>query len=345
MTESIDKVFADCLEMIESKQHTLAEFLDAYPQFERELHALFSVVSSLSVLNGTMPSIEFSQTSPKRLLGKLPDRKVPWYERIYTSIFGSKLQLKPKIGFAQLMIGVVVLLMVLTSGMFAVNAASPGNLLYGLDRKFEQVRLSIAVTPEKTIALHLKHADERLDEAKRKLADDDLNQALVAFEAYRNEIYQAAKIIAGLSSTERDAILAQFYEHLAVQRQEIAEIEQQVPEQARNALKNSLNPVTPAESPVSPQIPADCAPQNPMETDSQNSAGETQQGNEENVPQNDGCGGGGSNENESPGPSEENFQNSIEEPAYGPTDQVPPGPGKNKLPNLDSGTFQKKHDA
>jgi hypothetical protein len=144
------------------------------------------------------------------------------------------------------------------------------------------------------MTIRLEYAFERLDEANRKLAEDELEQAVVAFDGYHHQVYQIAKMIAGTQGEQREALLAQFYGALGVQRADIKETIQSVPEKARIEIQNALD-AAPAldaqmrddlETPIengpqgtdgeAPQEPPEEAPQAPPEDAPQGDDGEGQ---------------------------------------------------------------------
>jgi hypothetical protein len=75
-----------------------------------------------------------------------------------------------RFSMVQLIIAIVIALSAATGGVvYAADGAAPGDLLYGLDRALEQLQLSFTDQPEAELALRLRLAEERLQEARELL--------------------------------------------------------------------------------------------------------------------------------------------------------------------------------
>ena len=84
----------------------------------------------------------------------------------------------------------IIIFFIIVSGVggtavLSADKAVPGDILYGLDRSMESLRLSMARTPEKKVQLQLEAAQERLQEAQvlAERGDADLlDTALTGFD-------------------------------------------------------------------------------------------------------------------------------------------------------------------
>ncbi len=294
MKETIEQAFAKCLEMMTDNGEHVSDCLALYPQFENELRELFLLRADLAELSDAHPSQQFVQNAAANLIAKLPDHKLPFFARVNRSMQVNFLQPVRKMGMVPVIIGLILLFLVVAGGIRVVDASAPGDVFYNLDRTLEQVRLRLADVPENAMTIRLEYAFERLEEANRKLAEDELEQAVVAFDGYHCQVYQIAKMIAGTQGEQREALLAQFYGVLGVQRADIKETIQSVPEKARIEIQNALD-AAPAldaqmrddlEAPIengpqgtdeeAPQEPPEEAPQAPPEDAPQGDEGEGQ---------------------------------------------------------------------
>ncbi len=92
----------------------------------------------------------------------------------------------------------------------AADGASPGSILYGLDRATEQVRLGLAGSPESRAGLALQIAQERLLEAQHEAAQGDRQGLTAALDGYDAALGVLLGLVASgeLDQAQTDVLLS-----------------------------------------------------------------------------------------------------------------------------------------
>src|SRR5688500_12857513 len=121
--------------------------------------------------------------------------------------------------------GVLVLSLVATASVASADAL-PDEPLYGLKVASEQVRLTLAQSPEDRAAVRLSMAEHRLAEAERLAVAGREPEALVAASAYGTQLAEAAAELASIERLEASGptIVARLRERLADQQARAADI-------------------------------------------------------------------------------------------------------------------------
>ena len=182
----------------------------------------------------------------------------------------------------QIIVSVILLIGLLFGGSFAVDASGPGDLLYGLDRSIEQLRLKLTADEGKALTLKMQNASERLDEAYKKLQKGDLENALKALEYYSVALDE---INANEEGQVREETRTMTQEEGALQAGTLDRIRLSQPEeaQARNAFQEALQR---ANMGLEQHFgPPEEAPQGPSEDVQQGPASEGVQGPNDDAPQ------------------------------------------------------------
>jgi hypothetical protein len=206
-TNSLDDALMDCLDAIVHGEATMEEKLALYPEYKDELTELLSLAQALNSLSQFAPSQEYVETSLEDLISNLPNRKLTLRSRL-ESLWQSRL---PVVGWrsATLIRSVAILLVVvvLTGGILhTTSAAGPGDLLYGLNLKWEQVQVNLAPDAAAATKIHLDHASKRLQITQKRLNSGNLDSALLALEAYQNEIDVVNKLILNAPPVDQDTL-------------------------------------------------------------------------------------------------------------------------------------------
>jgi len=82
--------------------------------------------------------------------------------------------IKNKLGIFAAVVAVFLIIL-----SVSYNDSAPGGILYGIDRGIEKIALNATKNPEKIIDLRIKHATERLEEAKLTSRDASATQILM----------------------------------------------------------------------------------------------------------------------------------------------------------------------
>jgi len=259
---------------------------------------------SVNALREVKPSEQFASQAANRLIAKLPDAPVTLWDRIRLIFMKDTIIMNRSIKMPQIIATIIIAISLMVGGSFAVEASAPGDLLYELDRSFEQIRLRLTSNPEEALALRMQYASERLEEAYKKVQKGDVENALRALEAYNEALDEIDPKEAGQVRTETRTMTQ---EEAANQAGTLDRIRLSQPEEAkaRNAFQKALHRAN-----MGLEIllgPPEGIPQGPSED----------------VPQ-------GPNSEGAQGPTEGAPQGPNEDAPQGPTDDAAPGPANGK---------------
>jgi hypothetical protein len=205
--ESIEEAFTQCLDDLERGESTIEESLVRYSQYEKELDELLALVGSLNSLGKLAPRSAFVANARQILIQRLPDREKPFHQSVLRmwqasiSLFQKRLS---KVYFVFIIILTFFVLMV--GGIYAADAAEPGDLLYSYDRILEQLQLDLAPNTEDVVKTRLEHATERLEEAQHKLDEGEIDNAIEALSSYGKEITILAGLEGNAEAVDQDVL-------------------------------------------------------------------------------------------------------------------------------------------
>ena len=107
----------------------------------------------------------------------------------------------------------------------SADAASPGDLLFGLDTAIEDARLSFANDEEKEVELHIEFATERLEELKSKIEGEGDQQDIEAAQLEFKEALAALEALLGGLTPEQRAAFEDAFAALIASRSDLGEFE------------------------------------------------------------------------------------------------------------------------
>lgn len=262
-SKKISSAFDDCLQIIEKHNVQLEDCLKMHPQFEQELTELLNLKKALKELKDINPSEKFYKNAHKRITHRLVDRPVTFFTCLRHIFTRKPYKTNRNFRMAQFFVTLILLFSLLTGGVFAADGAGPGDLLYGLNRAIDQVSLIFESDSEIEASKRLEFAAKRLEEAKNEIENGNLDNALIAFEAYDHEIDQYAKRLAskdGLDRAELEKLLA---ETLNIHLDVLSTILYNVPPEAHEAILKAIEASSALiDLPSGP--PADIVPGPPM---------------------------------------------------------------------------------
>jgi hypothetical protein len=242
MAISIDEALANCLETLIKQGSSIEDCVARYPQFENELVELVGMVYSLNSLDHISTRTQFAENASRRLVSKLPDRNVSYRQKIRPIKRKRKLKLIRGFSVVQIVIVVVLILSAVTGGTaFAADYAEPGDLLYGLDLQLEQIQLELAPNEEAATRIHLKIADERLEEAQNKLNDGDVDNGNAALDAYGLEVAALAKLVGSEGGVDQENLIELVNTALSRHQEVLTQLLDKVPDQARAGIQRALD--------------------------------------------------------------------------------------------------------
>jgi len=321
MPKTIEEAIEISLERIKNEEATVEDCVRDFPQYHNELREMLPLVVSLKSLEQIKPSQTFSQNAGLRLVSKLPDKPVTFWESI-RHIFAQR-QMKPKwrLRMSQIFISLLMAISLLVGGPVAVDAAGPGDLLFILDQALEQAQLNNISDPQEGVILRMAQATERLSEASAKFDKGKIDNALTALELYDALMNDLEEYIIRESGLNREEVRSMVQEELALQAGILDRVRFSWPEdaQARNAYQKALQR---SNMGVDTLLgPPEIAPQGPPENVPQGPTGEDAVGPSEEVPM---------------GLKEEAPQGPNEEAPHGMNEEVPLGPNNDETPHSPS---------
>lgn len=106
------------------------------------------------------------------------------------------------------MIGIVVAIVLsfifTTGSALAADSAGPGDLLYGIDLAFEQIRLELTTEEGKIVEFELEIAAERLEEAEHEYeAEADPDEINIALNSFDEAIAALEAVLDGMSPEQQ----------------------------------------------------------------------------------------------------------------------------------------------
>jgi hypothetical protein len=200
------RVLAECIESIESDEATLEACLARYPEHRSELQQLLPLVAALHDIPAVAPPADFREGARQRLLaqlspmhGNVTKESLPRY-RQHVRPFA----LRRRFTMAWIAVIVVVATLLAGGGMAcAADGAAPGDVLYGLDRSIEQVRIELTKDPQAVFELQLALATERLKEADKALGKAKKDQFNQALDNYDTTVAFIAETVQSSAATDK----------------------------------------------------------------------------------------------------------------------------------------------
>ncbi|HIP71016.1 MAG TPA: hypothetical protein EYH05_06430, partial [Anaerolineae bacterium] len=271
-------VLAECIEAIEQDRMTLADCLARYPEYAADLEALLPVMTEMRTAPPVSPSLAFRQEARQHLLRQLPpipNENVTFFQALRHSWQNIGLfQPTRRVSMTWIIIIATVVSIFAGGGAaaYAADAAVPGDPLYALDLTLEEMRLSLASTPEARVTLQLAFAEERLEEAQALAAANDTTNLPEALTGYGEAIAAIAQTVGTTEEAGQEALMALVDQSLAVHDTVLADLllenvmtagdmgqkppEQELPEQPGDGQMGDARCSVISENPVAEQIAA-----------------------------------------------------------------------------------------
>jgi hypothetical protein len=243
MAISMDEAIADCLECLQNTNSSIEECAAQYPKYQDRLIELLELTYSLSSLDSISPRDRFVENAGKRLASKLPDRNVSYGQKTHP-IRRKRLlnyHFRRWFGIVRFALIVVLMLSIFTGGTaFAADSSAPGDLLYGLDLAIEQIQLDLAPNIEAATRIHIKIADERLEEAEHKLNEGDVENGNVALVAYEREIVTLTDLVGSVEGIYQERITEMVDTALSKNQEYLKDLLTKNPDQAQDGIQRAL---------------------------------------------------------------------------------------------------------
>ncbi len=240
--DELTDALAYCLNALEQKEMSLQQCLDLYPQYRDELFVLLEKYEVVRSFPLEEIRLEFRKKGHQALLNAIKTRQPEVLsDRLLTYFRRMAFRRQHRFSPVQVL-GAAVLAFALVTGSvaYASDAAAPGDMLYGLDRAIERVRLNMAANGEDVIALRLAFAEERLKEVEDRVAAGDLDNTQAALEYYDAEISALAELVAGQDGFDEQAHIELVNAALSQHNEVLQRVLEKVPEQAKEAIQNAI---------------------------------------------------------------------------------------------------------
>lgn len=197
--ENIETIVTNCIREIKSGKATLAECLNRYPSRSQELEALLEVALNIQEPPAFELDSSYKQAAKARLLQQIKDAK---QEKSWSLSDIFSFGLPPQLAWARITVSVVVVLIVismLAGGIaYAAQDSLPGDSLYPVKIRTEDIRLMTARNSADKAELNLKFAQTRLVEMS-KLANSNEEKTELAVNGYRDNLDAAMAQIRRIS--------------------------------------------------------------------------------------------------------------------------------------------------
>lgn len=145
-------------------------------------------------------------------------------------------------------VGAVAIVGASTSLAVAAQTALPGEMLYPLKRALENAEAEIRVGPEAKGAVLLAAATDRLDEIKALSRNGALDEGPVMAETLLTFADQATEasdlLLDDYAETGNEASIRSLNDFTASSMESLAELQGQLPEEARDALRHAVQVLT-----------------------------------------------------------------------------------------------------
>jgi hypothetical protein len=159
LLRKISRAFDHCLQVKDEENAHLEECFNEHPQHKYEFAALLDLTKALKALKDINASEKFSKNANVRITKALGDRPVTFSEHMRQYLKKKPYRLNRRFSTAQFLLTLILAISLAIGGVYAANAAQPGEMLYGLDRAIDQIKLVLISNPEIIASTRLQYAD------------------------------------------------------------------------------------------------------------------------------------------------------------------------------------------
>lgn len=237
LSEIIDK----CLTLIQSGEASIADCLEAYPDYSADLKPLLSAALEIhSALSPNKPTEAFIKTTKIRLLNqlKIHEGKTQKSKR--------KLQHRPfrkrRPAFAFLSLALVLILLFSGIGMSSASAeALPGDTLYGVKRGVEELRLLLSFSPAGDAELLSEFTSVRLSEIEELVSTETLMNLDLALVEYDEMLSRLLEVVEEEEITNDADMLEKIHGGITNHEEVLQRVLEEAPPSAKKGLQNALD--------------------------------------------------------------------------------------------------------
>jgi len=239
---TVEEALGYCLEQIEQGKGAKEDCLALFPVHKQELSSLLDTYLRIKPISNEQPREEYVSSSHRELIRKISkNQPVTFPEGFRTTQYRRKKNLTWRFKMIQIIIVTLLALSAITGGaVYASNDSEPGDFLHGLDLAVEQLQLKLSTSEEEAAQLHLLFAIERLDEARGRLTEEDIENTEIALDLYGDEISALAQLVGGPGGANQEALLELVNSALSIHQIVLTGLLDVVPEQAKAGIQNAL---------------------------------------------------------------------------------------------------------
>jgi hypothetical protein len=233
-----------CLTEILENGKELEECLNQFPDQREILRPLIEL--SLHLQKGSRISLSSAEKDTRLIRMKELTGSTPQVRFNTSQIPHSKQSAfrRLRLALSLCILFLAVITFGFTSIVFASNSAIPGNYLYPLKIKFEQLELTLSKSGVKNSELHLEIAERRLDEASVLLQtgnQEGVEVLLDEFQTHINIVLEAIEKNPDLSSEQRAYLIKLINQWLEQNLSELISLYSHVPESERFLILKTFN--------------------------------------------------------------------------------------------------------
>ncbi len=229
LTEILDQ----CIELLLSGKENMEGCLARYPEFKEELEPLLRTAAFVRAVPLPTPSSTFKITARQRLLKTAETRgrsRMAFVERV-TSVRDILMRVT----------AVILIVILVGSGAVAASARSlPDSPLYPLKIAMERVQLVFAFDDYSKAQLHLKFAENRLNEIMLLVAGDKGEGLNTALSEMNDEVEKVQVMVETIPDDRKREILYQILELTEHQQQVLQTVWTKVPDPAKGAIQRAI---------------------------------------------------------------------------------------------------------
>jgi len=229
-----EEILANCIEEIRNGKSTIEECVSRYPELGEELRSLLEIATTLKPDEVT-PSLEFKQRAKRSLFAEMQ----PPPEKISRSLL-RWYSLSPVRWIVGVLIGLLVLGAAGGGTVYAAQSSLPGDVLYPVKTGAENIQLAVTRGAEAKANLHLKLAQQRIDEATQQAK---LNRTInvQALDTVERQFNDAIKELSNSDDTAAtDNVLSRLSTATLNQQIELGQVLANAPDASKPALKHAL---------------------------------------------------------------------------------------------------------
>jgi hypothetical protein len=239
---SIEESLAYCLEQIQQGKAVKEDCLALFPAHKQELSTLLDNYLSIASNSKVFPSPEFVSRGRQEIINQIKQNQPVTFSGSFRTIqYRLEQTFKWRFKMIQIILVTLLALSAITGGaVYASDNSEPGDFLHGLDLAVEQLQLRLSSSDKEAAQLHLLFAIERLDEARGRLTEEDIENTEIALDLYGEEISALAQLVGGTGGADQEALTELVNAALSIHQIVLTGLLDVVPEQAKGAIQNAL---------------------------------------------------------------------------------------------------------